>query len=441
MKTKNNSQMSRSFKDQTFEEASSDENETSDAALNKSKLEKQVRSVLLSVLDGLVTNPSFQQSAPQPAGPAASPKQTTPEPKESDFEKQLRLRAERFGLNQATPRTTPREQDKKKLRQMETKDKESVSNETEQGITTNANLATDQVVSQESKDLMVSNKKVLVQLATERRPFLSSNFVNVLGRVLSTGNFHERISRDMMEHAKLELGRKYILEEPVLVKMRSEFLTVRAMQKHAKAQQHKDKANSLFQMGEGVTEISAQFEIPSMLCFRFVLEGAGYSKVNIKRIIDGTETLSLSERITTERRLAKLDDSTTYQDPAKQIEAQEFELSIKRFLDSHGVRHRTEKQLRSASKTELTPDFVLDDELYFESKGRRPSRVHFIDAKNFVGGATPWMRKKVTKQLKRYVEVFGFGAVIYSYGVSLDHAQELAQEGILAVDYRWIESA
>ena len=100
-----------------------------------------------------------------------------------------------------------------------------------------------------------------------------------------------------------------------------------------------------------------------------------------------------------------------------------------RWLENHGIKYRTEKELRG--KFRKTPDALLDEPIIFYGQ-----KLSWIESKaNF--GDDVELRKNLKRQLGPYTEMFGEGAVVYWYGY-IEGAETPA--GILLWDGATIES-
>lgn len=81
---------------------------------------------------------------------------------------------------------------------------------------------------------------------------------------------------------------------------------------------------------------------------------------------------------------------------------------LARWLDTHGIGHRTEKDLRG--KFTKTPDALLDEPIILVGQ-----KIGWIESKaNF--GDDVEMRKNLKRQLGPYTQLFGEGVVVYWYG-------------------------
>jgi hypothetical protein len=99
------------------------------------------------------------------------------------------------------------------------------------------------------------------------------------------------------------------------------------------------------------------------------------------------------------------------------------------WLERHGIRYRTEKDLRG--KYTKTPDALLDEPIIFYGQ-----KLRWIESKaNF--GDDVEIRKNLKRQLGPYTELFGEGAVVYWYGY-VEGAD--SPPGILLWDAETLES-
>lgn len=109
----------------------------------------------------------------------------------------------------------------------------------------------------------------------------------------------------------------------------------------------------------------------------------------------------------------------------------EFELKIKVILDKLGIRYKTQEQLakeqiKMHNKVTNTPDFLILDNLWINNM-----KINWIDAKNFYGLDTMYLKKRIKHQTKKYIDAWGSGSIIFSLGFGT----ELKIPKILFIDY------
>lgn len=102
-----------------------------------------------------------------------------------------------------------------------------------------------------------------------------------------------------------------------------------------------------------------------------------------------------------------------------------FEIEISNILVSNSIKFKTQEQLKKNSPTN-TPDFLILSDL--EING---IKINWIDAKNYYGTNSNFLKKSIEKQTSKYINTWGSGALIFSLGFS----SKLYFENILLIDF------
>lgn len=109
----------------------------------------------------------------------------------------------------------------------------------------------------------------------------------------------------------------------------------------------------------------------------------------------------------------------------------DFELKIQNILDFKNIKYKTQEQL-AEEQIELfntpinTPDFLILNNLIINGK-----EIKWIDAKNFYGVNSQFMKQKIKHQTKKYLKKWGPGAIIFNLGFG----SKLNFNDILLIDY------
>lgn len=109
----------------------------------------------------------------------------------------------------------------------------------------------------------------------------------------------------------------------------------------------------------------------------------------------------------------------------------DFEKKVQNILDNLNIKYKTQeqlakKQIKKFGKAINTPDFLIIDNLTINN-----IRINWIDAKNFYGLNTKYLKKRIIHQTKKYLNKWGTGAIIFNLGFSSD----LNIDDILLIDY------
>jgi len=113
------------------------------------------------------------------------------------------------------------------------------------------------------------------------------------------------------------------------------------------------------------------------------------------------------------------------------IKSNKFELNIKKILDKHDIKYKTQnelsdEQIKKSGIALITPDFLILSDFYINGK-----KINWIDAKNFFGSNIQYIVQKIKSQTKKYINKWGYGSIIFNLGFS----SKLKFNNILLIDY------
>ena len=178
---------------------------------------------------------------------------------------------------------------------------------------------------------------------------------------------------------------------------------------------------------DGVLKLSAKFNISPMTIIRFVFDNKYHKK--LKDLLESSKLTSYDQE---QFNLAEKNDIYVTLDQGNQSEQSiKFEKQIEDFLIKNDVDYKTQEQLTIEQKVKYgkainTPDFLITSELIINSK-----KVNWIDAKNFYGSNIEFIISKIKKQIKKYLESYGPGCLIFNYGFN----SKLKFQDVLILDY------
>jgi hypothetical protein len=109
----------------------------------------------------------------------------------------------------------------------------------------------------------------------------------------------------------------------------------------------------------------------------------------------------------------------------------EFENKIQTILNNYNIKYKTQEDLakeqkKSKGRATITPDFLLKEKILINGV-----EIKWIDAKNYFGTNTNYLKKNIKKQMKKYIDKWGQGAIIFNLGFS----SKLELPDILFIDY------
>ena len=211
------------------------------------------------------------------------------------------------------------------------------------------------------------------------------------------------------------LGKRPISLEQAL-SLRAALNQEKAVFSHGRLQRRAQEMKRKYEGGESVVSLSKRYDFPPVNLFRAILSARNWSKNRIKETLREPER-KLSERDLKEFRKAEAEDRVTHVNQTETHRAADlFEKVLCNHFEANGVRFRTQtdllkEQVAEEGRPVRTPDLLMLD--HVEING---VPVAWIDAKHFYGANLSFQRKKTQKQVNRYVEEWGHGAIIYRHG-------------------------
>jgi hypothetical protein len=198
--------------------------------------------------------------------------------------------------------------------------------------------------------------------------------------------------------------------------LRSAILQQKSVYNFGKLQRVAKEMRQLYEDGNDVVELSKKYDYPPMNLFRAILKARGWSKSKIRDNLRKPEG-RLNERDLEQFKKAEAADRVSNVDQSEtQERAETFEDILCRFFEQKGVRIRRQPEMVAEQMAEhgrpvRTPDLLILDDVRINGEP-----VAWIDAKHFYGADVSFQRKKTTKQMGRYIEEWGQGAIVFRHG-------------------------
>lgn len=199
--------------------------------------------------------------------------------------------------------------------------------------------------------------------------------------------------------------------------LRSALLQQKTVYSHGRL---KSRAKALFRLyneGVSVVDLSKRFDFPPMNIFRIILTEKRWSKSRIKECLRDPTKMKKREQEEFEKaeaadRVSNVDQSETH------TRADLFEEVLADWFESRGVKIRRQNEMVSEQRLEHGRPINTPDILFLDHVEINGQPVAWIDAKHFYGADVSFQRKKMSKQMSRYIDEWGSGAVVYRHGFS-----------------------
>lgn len=184
-------------------------------------------------------------------------------------------------------------------------------------------------------------------------------------------------------------------------------------------------------LGTPVLDIAARLRLPPVAVLRQLLVESGHSADAARAMVADPSRLPPGLRAELPA-ILEADLGSRTQGLRTRARSQAFEDAVGGYLLSLGVAYKTEEELRAARLEApgtplLTPDFLLESPVMIGGR-----RVAWIDAKDYPAVDDPLVARSTEKQVRKYTDAFGEGALVYSGGVMC--GSKLGRSGVLLLD-------
>lgn len=217
------------------------------------------------------------------------------------------------------------------------------------------------------------------------------------------------------------------IPESTLMSLLAHKMVRETMSLFYKVKARSKELHSHWERGRSLTEISRYCRMAPTLCASFILAEKGYSKKMFRQAV--TNPASVKDARLQAELTEAIREDFIYSDwaAAEQRERGErHERNLEKWLAARGYSFWTEKDRAGEEKT---PDFLLKTASKFQGK-----TVHWFESKGYFGDQ--WeMKRSYNKQIKKYIELFGPGVVVYWLGFVTDaHMPEDFRKHVILSD-------
>ncbi len=210
--------------------------------------------------------------------------------------------------------------------------------------------------------------------------------------------------------------------------IRSGYMKNHMINRHHYLIKNSDKIIKAYEDGKNVLTISGQFDISPLNILREVF--ARKYNTKLTKIILNQKILSEYDKEQLQLAIDN-DDYALIDNSEVMKESANFEKQIEEFLKSYNIKYLTQEdlvkeQIKTHGHPINTPDFLIKSDLYINNY-----KINWIDGKNFYGSTVPFIKDKIKKQTKKYLNTWGSGSIIFSLGSN----ENLKYTNILFLDF------
>ena len=220
---------------------------------------------------------------------------------------------------------------------------------------------------------------------------------------------------------------KYFCKE-IILSIRANLMRDHMITNHKKVLSSKNSIIYDYENGMGILELSTKYDGSPLNLMRLLFTEKYGKKLTL--LIKKNKILNPRDKKELELAISNDLYALINQDEILK-KSSNFELKIQKILDLNNIKYKTqeqlvEEQIKKSNIATNTPDFLILDDLFING-----IKINWIDAKNFYGLNTPYIKKRIKHQTKKYLDAWGSGSIIFNLGFS----SKLIMNGILFIDY------
>ena len=198
--------------------------------------------------------------------------------------------------------------------------------------------------------------------------------------------------------------------------LRKAILQQKSVYRHGRMMREADRLLRDYDKGQGIISIARKRDYPPLNVMRAIFSARRWSKNRIKEAMKDPERKLKGRDLKEYREAAEQDRISSADQSETHDRSARFETVLADHLASFDIRFRTQEELVQEQTSEHgratnTPDILLLDQLYING-----DLVAWIDAKHYYGANLDFPIRKTRKQMRRYVEMWGQGAIVYRHG-------------------------
>lgn len=223
------------------------------------------------------------------------------------------------------------------------------------------------------------------------------------------------ITDSEIDYVRNKVKTKYELDiDPHIIgSIKSAYMKNYIIISHYKLNKYKSKLIQKYQQKITVLNLSKNYDLSPMTIMRYILEKKYNSK--IKELFHNQKKMDEFDQ----KQLQIASEADIYnqiEQSEQSYEAAEFEKKIEKILALNKIEFQTQEELTTEQvklygKAINTPDFLIKSKLIINNH-----QINWIDAKNFYGSNIDFVKKKIAKQIIKYINTYGSGCIIFKYG-------------------------
>ena len=230
---------------------------------------------------------------------------------------------------------------------------------------------------------------------------------------------------------KEDILKKYNITINIILSIRSSNIKEKMIKNYGKLQYNFKNIINDYNNNIDILSISTKYDGSPLNLLRLIFTKK-YPEIKLKKLFNNPSFLLEHDKKEFKIAYDNDDYGLINQDDILR-ESELFEEDINKILSINNIKFKTQndltkEQIEKYGKPICTPDFLLESTLIING-----ININWIDAKNFYGSNTSFVKKNIQKQTSKYLKVYGDGAIIFKLGFN-EEIEKISNK-ILFINY------
>lgn len=253
---------------------------------------------------------------------------------------------------------------------------------------------------------------------------------DIINELLKTKFKYKQITPEFVKNIISKLKLEDTITSDIIFSLNKSYITQHIIENNNKnIKKHKKEIMQDYNTNKNIVKMSKEYDISPLNIMREIIKDVYKTKIS-KISKNNLNILSENDKIMFQQ--AKDNDDFAQVNQLESLDnSLKFEFKIQQVLEEHNIEFKTqaelvEEQIKLYGSPRSTPDFLLTKPLIIND-----FEINWIDAKNYYGSNTYYIKDSIKHQTRKYIKKHGSGCIVYSLGFN----EKLNFDNILIMNF------
>lgn len=253
---------------------------------------------------------------------------------------------------------------------------------------------------------------------------------DIINELLKTDFKYKQITPEFVKNIISKLNLHDTITSDIIFSLNKSYITQHIIENNNKnIKKHKKEIMQDYNTNKNIVKMSKEYDVSPLNIMREIIKDVYKTKIS-KISKNNLNILSENDKIMFQQ--AKDNDDFAQVNQLESLDnSLKFELKIQQVLEEHNIEFKTqaelvEEQIKLYGSPRSTPDFLLTKPLIIND-----FEINWIDAKNYYGSNTYYIKDSIKHQTRKYIKKHGSGCIVYSLGFN----EKLNFDNILIMNF------